>query len=88
MTIKKMTIRLVYDIIKYDKNRERFATISNSVKFSHTVPNGLLSAVLINLSGRSVLFNTWGGIHEHGSVKIRSNLSKNDQLLIRFLDQQ
>ena len=31
---------------------------------------------------------TWGGIHKHRSVKIRSNLSKNDQLLIRFLDQQ
>ena len=31
---------------------------------------------------------TRGGIHEHGSVKIRSNLSKNDQLLIGFLDQQ
>ena len=40
--------------LKSNKNQERFATISNSLKFSYTVPDGLMGAVLVNLFGSSV----------------------------------
>ena len=52
---------------KSDKNQRRFATISNNLNFLQTVPDGLPTAVLINLLGSFVF-----SVQDHCTMALRS----------------